>query len=249
MRDQAGHRAERARGDRVQGRQRPGVHRQRRAAVPVRPGPDVGADRADLRRPPALDHRLDDRRGDRHRAAEAGHRGAGRLEGRDGQDRPDRGLAADPVDRRHATPATSTRWPRPHNAAIQRQAQIAQAQADQAAAEAQQESARNQAEYARQTAVVQAQYKAEVDRAQAEAAQAGPAGAGARPAGGASPRRPSWPSAQAELRQQQLVAEVVKPAEAEAERIRILALADAERTQIQAEAAASQQPGRARPAC
>ena len=62
----------------------------------------------------------------------------------------------------------------PHNAAIQRQAQIAQAQANQAAAEAQQESQRKQAEYARQTAVVQAQYKAEVDKAQAEAAQAGP---------------------------------------------------------------------------
>src|SRR5499433_2878787 len=62
----------------------------------------------------------------------------------------------------------------PHNAAIQRQAQIAQAQANQAAAEAQQESQRKQAEYARQTMVVQAQYKAEVDKAQAEAAQAGP---------------------------------------------------------------------------
>src|SRR5215468_8703497 len=62
----------------------------------------------------------------------------------------------------------------PHNAAIQRQAKIAQAQADQAAAEAAQESARRQAEYARQTAVVQAQYKAEIDKAQAEAAQSGP---------------------------------------------------------------------------
>src|SRR6266516_4696445 len=62
----------------------------------------------------------------------------------------------------------------PHNAAIQRQAQIAQAQANQAAAEAQQESQRKQAEYARQTSVVQAQYKAEVDKAQAKAAQVGP---------------------------------------------------------------------------
>src|ERR1035438_9625568 len=44
----------------------------------------------------------------------------------------------------------------PHNAAIQRQAQIAQAQANQAAAQAQQESQRAQAEYARKTAVVQA---------------------------------------------------------------------------------------------
>jgi uncharacterized membrane protein YqiK len=41
------------------------------------------------------------------------------------------------------------------------------------------------------------------------------------------------------LRQQQLVAEVVKPAEADAEKVRILARADAERTKAQAEAAAS----------
>jgi flotillin len=43
----------------------------------------------------------------------------------------------------------------------------------------------------------------------------------------------------AELRQQELVAEVVKPAEAEAERVRIMAVADAEKMKIQAEAAAS----------
>src|SRR6202142_640855 len=62
----------------------------------------------------------------------------------------------------------------PNNAAIQRQAKIAQAQADQAAAEAQQASARKQAEFARETAVVRAQYKAEIEKAQAEAAQARP---------------------------------------------------------------------------
>ena len=44
---------------------------------------------------------------------------------------------------------------------------------------------------------------------------------------------------QAELRQRQLVAEVIKPAEAEADKIRILAQADAERMRIQAAAAAS----------
>lgn len=55
----------------------------------------------------------------------------------------------------------------PYNAAIQQQAQIAQAQANQAAAEAEQESQRKQAEFARQTAVVQARYKAEIDKAQA----------------------------------------------------------------------------------
>ena len=126
----------------------------------------------------------------------------------------------------------------PNNAAIQRQAKIAQAQADQAAAEAQQASARKQAEFARETSVVQAQYKGEVERAQAEAAQAGPlAQANAQLA--VINAQAELARQQAELRQQQLVSEVVKPAEAEAERVRILAKADAERTRIQAEAAAS----------
>jgi len=126
----------------------------------------------------------------------------------------------------------------PNNAAIQRQAKIAQAQADQAAAEAQQASARKQAEFSRQTSVVQAQYKAEVDKAQAEAAQAGPlAQASAQLA--VINAQADLARQQAELRQQQLVSEVVRPAEAEAERVRILAKADAERTRIQAEAAAS----------
>jgi uncharacterized membrane protein YqiK len=126
----------------------------------------------------------------------------------------------------------------PNNAAIQRQAKIAQAQADQAAAEAQQASARKQAEFARQTSVVQAQYKGEVERAQAEAAQAGPlAQANAQLA--VINAQAELAQQQAQLRQQQLVSEVIKPAEAEAERVRILAKADAERTRIQAEAAAS----------
>ncbi len=126
----------------------------------------------------------------------------------------------------------------PHSAAIQRQAQIAQAQATQAAAEAQQESQRKQAEYARQTAIVQAQYKAEVDRAQAEAAQAGPL-AQAQAQREVIAAQTELAQREAELRQQQLVAEVVKPADAEAERVRILAQAEAERMRIQAEAAAS----------
>src|SRR6478672_5103909 len=124
----------------------------------------------------------------------------------------------------------------PNNAAIQRQAKIAQAAADQAAAEAQQASARKQAEFARETSVVQAQYKGEVEKAQAEAAQAGPL-AQAQTQIGVINAQSDLAQRQAELRQQQLVSEVVKPAEAEAERIRILALADAERTRIQAEAA------------
>jgi uncharacterized membrane protein YqiK len=126
----------------------------------------------------------------------------------------------------------------PHTAAIQRQAQIAHSQARQAAAEAEQDSQRKQAEYGRQTAIVQAQYKAEVDRAQAAANQAGPL-AQAQAQREVLAARTELAQREAELRQQQLVAEVIKPAEAEAERVRLLARAEAERMRIQAEAAAS----------
>jgi flotillin len=126
----------------------------------------------------------------------------------------------------------------PHNAAIQREAKIAQAQADQAAAEAQQESERKQAEYARETAVVQAKYKAEVDKAQAEAGQSGPL-AEASSQREVIAAQTELAQRAAELRQQQLVAEVVKPAEAEAEKVRVMARAEAERTEVEAEAAAS----------
>ena len=126
----------------------------------------------------------------------------------------------------------------PHNAAIQRQAQIAQAQANQASVEAQQQSQRAQAEYGRQTLVVQAQYKAEVDKAQAEAAQAGPL-AQAQATMAVLSAQADLAKRQAELRERQLVAEVVKPAEAEAQKVRILAEADANRVKLQAEAAAS----------
>ena len=126
----------------------------------------------------------------------------------------------------------------PNNAAIQRQAKIAQAQADQAAAEAQQASIRKQAEFARQTAVVQAQYKAEIDKAQSEAAQAGPL-AQAEAQRAVIAAQAELAQHQAELRQQQLVSEVIRPAEAEAEKVKILAQAEAERTRIAAEAAAS----------
>jgi flotillin len=126
----------------------------------------------------------------------------------------------------------------PHNAAIQRQAQIAQAQANQAAAEAQQESQRKQAEYQRETMVVQAQYKAEVDQAQAAAAQAGPL-AQAKAQMDVLSAQTDLAHRQAELRQRQLVAEVVKPAEAEAEKVRVLAEADAQRVRLTAAAAAS----------
>jgi flotillin len=126
----------------------------------------------------------------------------------------------------------------PHNAVIQQKAQIAQAQANQLAAQAEQESQRQQAEYARQTSIVQAQYKAEVDKAQAEAAQAGPL-AQAQAQRQVIAAQTELAQRGAELRQQQLVSEVVRPAEAEAEKVRILAEAEAQRMRIQAAAAAS----------
>ncbi len=73
---------------------------------------------------------------------------------------------------------------------------------------------------------MQAQYKAEVDKAQAEAAQAGPL-AEANAQRDVIAAQTELAQRQASLRQQQLVAEVVKPAEADAERVRVLAEADA----------------------
>lgn len=126
----------------------------------------------------------------------------------------------------------------PHVAAVNQLAQIAQAQANQAAAQAQQESERNQAEYGRQTAIAKAQYSAEVDQAQAKAGQAGPL-AQAQAQQEVLAEQSKVAARNADLRQQQLQAEVVKPAQAEAERIRTLAQAEADRTRLSAEAASA----------
>src|SRR5262249_40551412 len=91
---------------------------------------------------------------------------------------------------------------------------------------------------ARQTAVVQAQYKAQVDQAQAESGQVGPL-TQAKAQLDVIAAQADLANRQAELRQRQLVAEVIKPAEAEADKGRILAPAEAERIRIQAAAAAS----------
>ncbi|WP_026342800.1 flotillin family protein [Nocardia sp. BMG111209] len=126
----------------------------------------------------------------------------------------------------------------PHNAAVQRDAQIAQAAAAQESAAAEQESLRKRAEYQRQTAILQAEYQRDIDKAKAEAAQAGPL-AEAIALQEVLTAQAERARKQATLREQQLQTEVVKPAEAEAERVRILAQAEADRTRIQAEAAAS----------
>ncbi|HMC41075.1 MAG TPA: SPFH domain-containing protein [Acidimicrobiales bacterium] len=126
----------------------------------------------------------------------------------------------------------------PHVAAVNQTAAIAQSAADQAAAQARQESDRNQAEYARQTSIARAQYDAEVEAAQAKAAQAGPLAA-ARAQQDVLAEQAKVAERTAELRQQQLISEVVRPAEAEAERIKALSTAEAAATRVRAEAAAA----------
>ncbi|MHB1928222.1 MAG: SPFH domain-containing protein [Acidimicrobiales bacterium] len=123
----------------------------------------------------------------------------------------------------------------PHVAGVQRAARVAQAEADQASAEAEQQSQRNQAEFERQTAVARAGYKAETDRAQATAAQAGPL-AQAQAAQNVLEAQTALALRNAELRQEQLVAEVIRPAQADAQRIKILADAEADRLRRVAEA-------------
>jgi uncharacterized membrane protein YqiK len=126
----------------------------------------------------------------------------------------------------------------PHRAAVNQAAAIAQSAADQAAAQARQASDRNQAEYARQTAIARAQYQAEIDRAQQEAAQSGPLAA-AQAQQAVLAEQAKVAERNAELREAQLQAEVIKPAQAEAERVRIAAEAQAAATRLAAEAAAT----------
>lgn len=126
----------------------------------------------------------------------------------------------------------------PHVAAVNQQAQIAQAAADQAAAKARQESERNQALYQQETAVAKAHYQAQIDQAQQTAAQAGPL-AQAKAQQEVLAEQAKVAAATAELRRQQLVAEVVRPAEAEAEKVRTLARAQADATRLQADATAT----------
>jgi uncharacterized membrane protein YqiK len=127
----------------------------------------------------------------------------------------------------------------PHQAAVQQAAKIAQAAADQNSAMAQQESDRNQAEYARQTAIKRAEYQAEIDQAEARQAAAGPL-AEAQAQQAVLAEQAKVAAENAALREAELVAEVVKPAQAEAERIKTLAKAQAEATKLSAGAAAAE---------
>ena len=127
----------------------------------------------------------------------------------------------------------------PHQAMVQQAAKIAQAQADQASADAQQQSERAQLDFARETAVKRSEYQALMDQAEETSAQAGPlAAAQAQQAVLAEQKLVAVKNA--ELRQAELVAEIIAPAEAEAKRILTLAKAEAEATKLSANAAAAE---------
>jgi uncharacterized membrane protein YqiK len=126
----------------------------------------------------------------------------------------------------------------PNIANVNKLAQIAQAQADQASQQVRQESERNQAQYQQQTAVAKAQYQAQIDQAQQTAMQAGPL-AQAKAQQEVLAEQAKVAMGQAELRRQQLITEVVRPAEAEASKVRTLAQAQADATKLQSEATAT----------
>lgn len=114
----------------------------------------------------------------------------------------------------------------PGRAAVTREAEIAQAQADAISQAARQKSLREQAQEQRDTEIAEAQYKAETDRAEAEAAQAGPLAQAEHQQKVIDMQR-DLAQRNAQLREQQLVAEVIKPAEAAARQLKIDADAEA----------------------
>jgi flotillin len=114
---------------------------------------------------------------------------------------------------------------RPHAAAVQRDARIAQAEANRLATEAEQQAAARMAEATRDSEILQAGYQAERDKASAKAKQAGPlAEAGARQEVVVQETRVA--ELEASRREQQLQADVRKPADAKAYEKRTLAEAE-----------------------
>ena len=138
---------------------------------------------------------------------------------------------------------------RPHAAAVQSQARIAQASADREATEREQEAEALKAEAVRATKVKQAGYQAEIDRAAALAEQAGPlSDASARQE--VVVQQTKVAELEAEREEQRLQATVRKPADAQAyqqvtlakaERDARISGAEAERQEVELNAAANAQ--------
>ncbi|MFF2959084.1 flotillin family protein [Streptomyces sp. NPDC057963] len=110
----------------------------------------------------------------------------------------------------------------PHAAAVQRDARIAQAEANRRATEAEQQAAARMSEATRDSEILQAGYQAERDKAAASSRQAGPlADAAARQEVVVQETRVA--ELEAHRREQQLQADVRKPADAQAYEKRTLA--------------------------
>ncbi|MEU9190365.1 SPFH domain-containing protein [Streptomyces sp. NPDC048484] len=113
----------------------------------------------------------------------------------------------------------------PHAAAVQRDARIAQAEANRLATEAEQQAAARMSEATRDSEILQAGYQAERDKASANSRQAGPlADAGSRQQVVVQETRVA--ELEAHRREQQLQADVRKPADAKAYEKRTLAEAE-----------------------
>ncbi len=113
----------------------------------------------------------------------------------------------------------------PHAAAVQRDARIAQAEANRRATEAEQQAAARMSEATRDSEILQAGYQAERDKAAAEARQAGPlADAASRQEVVVQETRVA--ELEAHRREQQLQADVRKPADAQAYEKRTMAEAE-----------------------
>ena len=128
---------------------------------------------------------------------------------------------------------------RPHAAAVERDARIAQAQADQAATEAEQAADAKKSEARRETSIKQAGYQAEVDKAKATAQQAGPlAEATARQQ--VVVQETTAADLEAQREEKRLEATVRKPADAQAYQQVKLATADRDARIAAAEAHAKE---------
>ena len=125
----------------------------------------------------------------------------------------------------------------PHAAEVQKQARIAQAQADREATEQEQQAEALKSAARRETEIKKAGYQAEVDRAQRDAAQAGPL-AEQMATQKVVVEKTKVAQLEADRTEQQLQAEVRKPADAEAYRQRTLAEAERDARISRAQAAA-----------
>ncbi|MBV8086526.1 MAG: flotillin family protein [Chloroflexi bacterium] len=127
---------------------------------------------------------------------------------------------------------------KPHAAAVMREARIAQAQADQEATEREQAAEALKAQARRDAEIKKAGFQAELDRAAAQAQQAGPlADAIARQE--VVVQETKIAQLAAEQKEQQLYADVRKPADAKAYEQVTLARAEGERLKLAAEAEAA----------